>query len=547
MDGRGLEIPEPASLLDEETVAFAADLIDRSAVAGQAEAALARPTGRRRSLPVRAVLAALLLLAIDDRPLHLTRVTELLFRRLSPASRALLGITGTAPDQRNFLAAYRRVRYCFHLICSTADPSGLPKNRCLTPPELTAAARQMTPQQATAARSQLETLINALIEASISVLHGSEQAAFGGAVGLDATAVPLFSRGPSRRTGLCASDPDGGWYVREGDHRDAEDHKGSRRTRIAWALEATIVTMARTPGPAPGHPNLALGLALTRPGDDPGGTGARVLASVTARGHRPGLPGADRAYSAARPESFHLPVRALGYSPVMDYRVDQLGIQANSGGALLVEGTWHCPAMPAPLIEATTDYRTAAITKDLYTTRIAARAPYRLKPKDGPDHDGYQRLSCPATGHHPRLICPLRESSLTPRDGRAKVLDAPADPPQVCRQSAITIAPDTGARHRQDLPFASPAWHDHYATLRNTIEGLNGYLKDPAREALAQPARRRVRGIAARALFTALLLMAANLRKIRVWRTRTPQQQTAAAAQRARRRRTSLRDHQPDG
>ena len=365
MDGRGLEIPEPASLLDEETVAFAADLIDRSAVAGQAEAALARPTGRRRSLPVRAVLAALLLLAIDDRPLHLTRVTELLFRRLSPASRALLGITGTAPDQRNFLAAYRRVRYCFHLICSTADPSGLPKNRCLTPPELTAAARQMTPQQATAARSQLETLINALIEASISVLHGSEQAAFGGAVGLDATAVPLFSRGPSRRTGLCASDPDGGWYVREGDHRDAEDHKGSRRTRIAWALEATIVTMARTPGPAPGHPNLALGLALTRPGDDPGGTGARVLASVTARGHRPGLPGADRAYSAARPESFHLPVRALGYSPVMDYRAGQPGIQANSGGALLVEGTWHCLAMPAPLIEATTDYRTAAITKDL--------------------------------------------------------------------------------------------------------------------------------------------------------------------------------------
>jgi len=214
MDGRGLEIPEPASLLDEETVAFAADLIDRSAVAGQAEAALARPTGRRRSLPVRAVLAALLLLAIDDRPLHLTRVTELLFRRLSPASRALLGITGTAPDQRNFLAAYRRVRYCFHLICSTADPSGLPKNRCLTPPELTAAARQMTPQQATAARSQLETLINALIEASISVLHGSEQAAFGGAVGLDATAVPLFSRGPSRRTRSACSQCSERWRSR---------------------------------------------------------------------------------------------------------------------------------------------------------------------------------------------------------------------------------------------------------------------------------------------------------------------------------------------
>lgn len=547
MDGCGLEIPEAARLLDEETVAFAAALIDRSAVASNAEAALARRTGRPRSLPARAVLAALLLLAMDDRPLHLTRVTDLLFRRLSPASRALLGVTGTVPGQRAFLAAYRRVRYCFHLICSAADPSGLPKNRCLTPSELTAASRPMTPEQATAARTRLETLINALIEASVSVLDSTERAASGGASGLDATAVPLFSRGPSRRTGLCASDPDGGWYVREGDHRDAEDHTGRRRTRIAWALEATIVTMARAPGSAPGHPNLALGLALTRPGEDPGGTGTRVLASVAGRGHQPGYLGADRAYTAARPESFHLPARALGYSPVMDYRIDQLGIQANSGGALLVEGTWHCPAMPSPLIEATTDHRSAAITTDLYAARIAARSPYRLRPKDGPDDDGYQRLSCPAAGSHPRLICPLRQSSLSPRDGRAKVLDPPADPPRVCRQTAITIAPDVGARHRQDLPFASPAWQESYATMRNTIEGLNGFIKDPAREALAQAARRRVRGITACALFTALLLMAANLRKIRAWRTRTTQKPATAAPARARRRRTSLRDHHPEG
>jgi ferric-dicitrate binding protein FerR (iron transport regulator) len=79
--------------------------------------------------------------------------------------------------------------------------------------------------------------------------------------------------------------------------------------------------------------------------------------------------------------------------------------------------------------------------------------------------------------------------------------------------------------------------------MRNTLEGLNGFIKDPAREALAQPARRRIRGITACALFTALLLMAANLRKIRAWRTRATQQ---PATTRTRRRRTSLRDHQPD-
>ena len=90
----------------------------------------------------------------------------------------------------------------------------------------------------------------------------------------------------------------------------------------------------------------------------------------------------------------------------------------------------------------------------------------------------------------------------------------PASAPRICTQTAITIAPDIGARYRQDLPYASPGWHKTYATLRNTIEGLNGYAKDPAHQALAQPARRRVRGIAAQSIFTALLLMAANIRKM---------------------------------
>ena len=143
-------------------------------------------------------------------------------------------------------------------------------------------------------------------------------------------------------------------------------------------------------------------------------------------------------------------------------------------------------------------------------------------------------------------MCPLRRASLSPRDGRPKVLQPPDEPPKICRQTAITIAPGTGARYRQDLPYASPAWHARYATLRNTTEGLNGYAKDPAHEALAQPARRRVRGIAAQSIFAALLLMAANIRKIRTWRAITTASKTRIA-QRPRRRRTSLRDHLPDG
>jgi hypothetical protein len=542
----GLDLPADAGGVSDETVTFAAGLVDRSGKAPVIEAALARTTGRPRPLPVRAVLTALLCLALDDRPLFLTEATRLLFCRLSPASRRLLGVTGTAATRQAFLAACRRVRYCFHAVLETMDPSPLPKNRRLSEQDLKARTRQMTYAEVKTAKDRLEAFINSLLEASISVLTEQERAAFDGSAGLDATPVPLFSRGPSRRTGLCASDPDGGWYVREGDHREREDDKGKLLRKIAWALEATIAATARPPGTGPACPNLATGLALARPGEDPGGTGARVLASVAARGHKTGWLGYDRAYTQALPGRFHLPARALGYHPVMDYRDDQLGIQASSGGALLVEGSWYCPALPEPLITTTARLRDHAITRELYDQQIAARRPYQLKRKDSPDADGYQRLSCPALGGHPGLMCPLRQASLSPRDGRPKVLQPPEEPPKICRQTAITIAPDAGARYRQDLPYGTPAWQARYATLRNTIEGLNGYAKDPAHQALAQPGRRRVRGIAACSLFTALLLIAANIRKIRAWRALTASA-AAATTRRARRRRASLRDYLPDG
>ena len=373
MNAAGQTLPPAAGAASDATVAFAAGLIDRSGKAPVIEAALAHRTGRPRPLPVRAVLTALLCLALDDRPLFLTEVTRLLFCQISGTSRRMLGVTGAITTQRAFLAAYRRVRYCFGAIRSVMDPSPLPKNRRLSQADLTARTRPMTPGQAEAARGRLEAFLNALPEASISVLTGGERAAFDGCTGPDATPVPLFSRGPSRRTGLCASDPDGGWYVREGDHREREDDKGRPLRKICWALEATIATTARPPHAEPACPNLAIGLALTRPGEDPGGTGTRVLASAAARGHKPGWPGHDRACTAALPGRFQLPARALGYRPVMDYRIDQLGIQANTGGAILVEGTWYCPALPEPLITATAGLRGHAITRDLYGQQITAR------------------------------------------------------------------------------------------------------------------------------------------------------------------------------
>ena len=83
--------------------------------------------------------------------------------------------------------------------------------------------------------------------------------------------------------------------------------------------------------------------------------------------------------------------------------------------------------------------------------------------------------------------------------------------------------------------------------MRNTIEGLNGYAKDPAHEALAQPARRRVRGITAQPVFTALLLMTASIRKIRAWRARTARGKNRISRRARRRRASPPPTHLPDG
>lgn len=98
-------------------------------------------------------------------------------------------------------------------------------------------------------------------------------------------------------------------------------------------------------------------------------------------------------------------------------------------------------------------------------------------------------------------------------------------------------------RHAQSFAYGSEEWARHYATLRNTIEGWNGFVKDPAHEALAQPARRRVRGIAAQGIFVTLLIVAANLRKIDTHRHQMINRDELEARKRARRRRVSLTDY----
>jgi hypothetical protein len=418
-----VKIPQVSSVLTDETIGFVISVIDSSGVSERIEALLHKETGRPRTLKVRALLVALLLLAIDDRPLHLKAATRLLFSRLPSSWRVQLGVKGSAETKKSFLARYRQVRYLFHLAISVIDPSIEVKNRVISQFELDSMRKKLSELEIAVRTKRLEAVMADLVEASVNVCDPAELEAFCGSVGLDATVMPLFSRGPSVRSGTSASDPDGGWYVREGDHRDLTGPNGKKLRKLYWALEATIVTMGRRPMTVPAHPNLFLAVCLGRPGEDPGGSAVRLLASVRERGYPPGHLGADRGFTQVLPERFHLPVRALSYSLVMDYRIDQLGYQANSQGAVLVDGTFYCPAMPQTLVSASKDVRIGVIDEQTHKARISARVSWRLVRKEGPDKDGYERFGCPAQGSRPHLCCPLRPTSTQTGIGQIPVLD----------------------------------------------------------------------------------------------------------------------------
>ena len=244
-----------------------------------------------------------------------------------------------------------------------------------------------------------------------------------------------------------------------------------------------------------------------------------ALSSLRARGHPAKWLAGNRAYSNQKPEHFQLPARAFGYRPVFDYKVDQLGVQEEYRGMLQIEGAWCCPAIPKTLIDATADFRAGRIDDTTYAARLEERSNYAIVAKSGHDEEGHRRVRCPASVPHPTVRCSLKPASVPlPVRGRLRIAvpeDLAAHPPTICVQQSVTLPPDAGAKLAQDLRFGSPEYRERYGTLRNSIEGFNGYIKDGANEALDDPERRRIRGVAAQTVFVAFLLFAANLRKIR--------------------------------
>ncbi|MFP1625978.1 hypothetical protein ACLB9X_12560 [Streptomyces sp. 5K101] len=72
---------------------------------------------------------------------------------------------------------------------------------------------------------------------------------------------------------------------------------------------------------------------------------------------------------------------------------------------------------------------------------------------------------------------------------------SPVGPLKVCRQRSVTLAPAEGAKHWQALEYGDAEWQKVYFRLRNSVEGYNGYAKNPLAEAIEAAGSGRNRGM----------------------------------------------------
>jgi hypothetical protein len=570
-------LPAPRSVFPDEDVEAAigfiasTDLIDRlNKWIDEGK----KKQGRPSRTSVLAVLVAMWLSAQDKRGMLVTGFRDILFHRISPAMQAALEVSGTEvpEDPRKRLlfdrAAATSVRRTLHRLLSQVDPSVYPKNRIRSWVDLSDLARDIPTDEQQRLQTALDWVCSQILHASFMAMPEPIRRQYRGSACIDATPLRLFARGRPRHHDFASADPDGGFYVRVGDHRDPDDTvsgdpqdpKQKVVRKSMWAMDISLlVAVDDHPGDRQQFPALAVAMTTDRPGVDQAGAARRVMASFVHRGFRPRYLAGDNLYSAAEASTFQTPARDVGFQLVLGYTKDHLGDQeAHDSGIRLIEGAPYCPAMPSDLVNATRDLREGRITQQQYAAFIQARVLYKMRTQQKPKDGLGERLCCPAAGPNPLVKCNNKPASNEPRptrqvnghvtDARLRILPPPDisgdSMPRVCSQQSVTVDASYGAKSRQPLQYGSDEHTDLYNTLRQSQEGLHGFAKDDAHEALAAPGKRRVRGKAAQSLFAAFLLAAANIRKIRAFLTNAKEDEDGALFVPRRQR---VRDHARTG
>jgi len=530
----------PRRVPDSKVGQFLA-LLERSEVPGILDELLRGRPGPPGIRP-RTVLVGLMLAAHYTGRATVADAWWILDFCLGPKAREWLVLPEHTPhDAHARIAASRRLYRALDRITTVLDPARCDRRTRLPLDEATAIAAAWEATENTDTVARLQKLCNRLVLTPVRLAQErGHLRRWNGDVGVDATSIPVMSRPPSTRSGRGSIEVTAGWHFSGGAKEGVFGYSG------------TLVVAAHTGAQAPvRYPQLCLGFTLDSPSKRIGSDAVLLLEALAELGLPTRVCAADRAYTDQRAIEFQTPVRRLGYRLALDFKEGRRGRQGSFRGAPLIDGCLACPQMPETLREATTGLKDKQIRirSDELRASIAAREPFYLHRKEGPDERGAIRLQCPAAGPSPTVNCGRRErlhptvrdpgsrptAALDLSDRRQRAAHPAARPtvvlpegesarppaveglPTICRQTTMTVHADAAIpKYRQDFPYLSPTWDATYKPIRSHNEGMNGQLKG-TRIDIGNKKHRPVRGRVAQHLLVAILLMIANLDTLGRW------------------------------
>ena len=339
--------------------------------------------GWKRAVSVESLLILMLVHIMAGRGVLFSDMAQTLKHRMRPKQFAALGITKTSGDYSHWYDLLHNTKdYLETLI----DP--LPGNRCNVPTEEGMVEiiqdRASRSDELRVKKERLYILLNDLVQSSVLLLRHDIRERYMGNIALDATKYRMQGRAGVDRSQLEAllekmglksesdddleelepsKNADGtrsrrivrsinydcGFYKRDGNH----DGKGSGKHIRQWAMEMEIAVMtANRPNEAADFPLLAVAVGSHRPGAVKR-EGLKILRDLERRNYRPAHLLVDMGYLPfSKTEDLQGPARDLGWIPVFDYKVNQLGNSFPYEDITQVEGQWYVAGMPEDLINA---------------------------------------------------------------------------------------------------------------------------------------------------------------------------------------------------
>lgn len=530
LDLRGRRCPST------DEFSLAQQIVDRSGVVAGLGPYVDCEVGRHRRIPLRALLVAFQVNALQrHHEAHLVDVARL-FNAMTPEQRESLGIHHWDEEQ-----AYSRVTWLFAKVCRVLEhgPDGLDAGWFAN-----ALARASVPKRYSMSGSvavdgtDIETWgafqgSTTVIEydgeaAETQLIDGASQPPSPGKQGKGRRKARVLGIGPDGRKRY-TTDPDAraGHRSNNSQHNAGpyigyELHLAVQAREVRWTnyIDRTIL--------GPEVPDVITTLVLTPAGAHRAKSVVGPLLAAKEQGQDISEVIWDPGYSLCTPDTTTYPLNRAGIEQTFQLVTSQRGIRPFSGEAILLDGQLYSSMLPAELRDlalpprvATGNYRLA------YEESFNRRARWRLVRHSRADADGVTRWRCPFCAG---LLRSRNFPSTMRRARTAPLVFLPEGREKCC--SGTVSAPPADLPLAQHIPFGTTAWRISM-NRRMAVESVNAALKG----GFVNMKRGffRVFGLTKLTVLLGFTVAAVNLDRIRSYEAKRAEQESTPRRRRTRR------------